>query len=385
MAPCFCCYSLSSSILFSTSHIRSFCLSFLLLATLFTFINFLTTTSINKLTTIEYTTEQTSTTTTASSFPLLLLSSEDFYHNQYNCYGRINRQRVHRKKNNNNNNINKNSTVTIELNQPNKTSFERNIIPYDYDIWQSAPLMPRLVTKCEHNLMMQLLKRFDQLAKKYSLEYMMIDGTLLGSWRHHDLIPWDDDIDLLMSVRLKHRLNLAIKLESPSSPYYIEFHRRWDAPKEFEYYKFYFSTSPRFSEYPWRYPFVDLIFYHENETHIWQENMQNISSISKQSIFPLKLRPLGPLWLPSPKSPRDYFLSVSWTTYEHECFNGPWSHKYERTKEIDYGNDLKSTINCKELHEFYPFVERSLITKEERLVINGTVKQIIKMINDKYE
>ncbi len=177
MAFCLCCNSLS--ILFSISHLRSFCLSFLLLAILFTFINLLTTTtSINKLTTSEYATEQTSTTTTTISLPLLLLNSEDFYHNRFNCYGRINRQRFHRKKNNNK----KNSTITIELKQPNQTLFERNIIPYDYDSWQSAPSMPRLVTKCEHNLMMQLLKRFDQLTKKYSLEYMMIDGTLLGKY-----------------------------------------------------------------------------------------------------------------------------------------------------------------------------------------------------------
>jgi hypothetical protein len=188
-----------------------------------------------------------------------------------------------------------------------------------------------------------------------------------------------------MSVRLKHRLNMAIEFESPSSPYYIEFHHRWDAPKAFEYYKFYFSTSPRFSEHPWRYPFVDLIFYHENETHIWQENMQHISTILKQSIFPLKLRPLGSLWLPSPRSPRDYFLSVNWTKYDDECFNGPWSHKYERTKDMDYGYESKSTIDCKELKEFYPFVERSLTNQEEHLVINGRVKQIIRMINDKQE
>ncbi|CAF3829065.1 unnamed protein product, partial [Adineta steineri] len=58
-------------------------------------------------------------------------------------------------------------------------------------------------------------------------------------------------------------------------------------------------------------------------------------------------------------------------------------HKYERTKDMDYGYESKSIMNCYELKEFYPFVERSLINQEERLIINGTVKQIIRMINDK--
>lgn len=184
-----------------------------------------------------------------------------------------------------------------------------------------------------------------------------------------------------MSVQFKPALDEAIQRESSSSsPYFIEFHHRWDAPKAFEYYKFYFSTSPRFSEYPWRYPFVDLIFYHENDTHLWQENMQHISSVSKQSIFPLQLRPFGSLWLPAPRSPHDYFLSINWKTYENQCQNGVWSHKYERSKDIDYFNQSKSNIDCQELAEFYPFVQRSLIDNEERLILNGTVKQLIQML-----
>lgn len=181
MAISFYCNSSSPTILFTTSQIRSFCLSFLLLTILFTFINFLTTTtttSTNKLVTIEYSTDHISSNKTTSSHPLLLLNSEDFSHNQFNCYEGINRQRFRKKKNKQK----KDSTIITELNQPNKISFEQNVIPYDYDIWESAPLMPRLVTKCEHNLMMHLLKRFDQLAKKYSLEYMMTDGTLLGKY-----------------------------------------------------------------------------------------------------------------------------------------------------------------------------------------------------------
>lgn len=185
-----------------------------------------------------------------------------------------------------------------------------------------------------------------------------------------------------MSVKLKPALDQAIERESPSSPYLIEFHRRWDGPKAFEYYKFYFSTSPRFSEYPWRYPFVDLIFYHENVTHIWQENMQHISSISKQSIFPLILRPFGSLWLPSPRSPHDYFLSVNWNSYADQCHNGEWSHKYEKNKEIDEFHPWKSILPCRELFEFYPFVQRFVIDREERLILNGTVTQIIQMLVD---
>lgn len=177
MTHCSCYYSVLSP-LFLSNHLRSFCASFLLLSILFTFINLLTTTtSINKSTTNEYRNNQTSTSKT-SRYPLLLLSLDDIYHNRFGCFRRVNHQRFDRK----NYNKNKTSSNPIKIDQPNKTNVEEAKISYDYNTWQSTPLMPRLVTKCEHKLMMQLLKRFDQLATKYSLEYMMIDGTLLGKF-----------------------------------------------------------------------------------------------------------------------------------------------------------------------------------------------------------
>ena len=167
----------SPSIFFSTSHLRSFCLSFFFLATIFTLINFLaTTTSVNKVTTNEFTSERISTTTirNLSSKLLLSLSTEDFRrHYRFKCDG----QRIRRRENNDQK---INSSITIELIQPRTITFNENVIPYDYNTWQSTSIMPRMVSKCEHQLMMELLKRFDQLTKKYSLEYMMIDGTLLG-------------------------------------------------------------------------------------------------------------------------------------------------------------------------------------------------------------
>ena len=43
-----------------------------------------------------------------------------------------------------------------------------------------------------------LLKDFDRVCQKYNLKYYVICGSLLGAVRHHDLVPWDDDIDVAM-------------------------------------------------------------------------------------------------------------------------------------------------------------------------------------------
>lgn len=45
---------------------------------------------------------------------------------------------------------------------------------------------------------LQLLKKFDEICKKYQFTYYAEYGTLLGAVRHQGFIPWDDDIDLSM-------------------------------------------------------------------------------------------------------------------------------------------------------------------------------------------
>lgn len=43
------------------------------------------------------------------------------------------------------------------------------------------------------------LKKTTEVLDKYNLKYYLWAGTLLGAVRHHGFIPWDDDVDLLMS------------------------------------------------------------------------------------------------------------------------------------------------------------------------------------------
>ena len=48
-------------------------------------------------------------------------------------------------------------------------------------------------------VVLNLLHEFDLFCKKYSLRYFVGYGTLLGAVRHKGFIPWDDDIDIIMT------------------------------------------------------------------------------------------------------------------------------------------------------------------------------------------
>ena len=55
------------------------------------------------------------------------------------------------------------------------------------------------LTNSEANVVsLDILLFIDRTCRKLNLKYSLAWGTLIGAVRHHGLIPWDDDIDVIM-------------------------------------------------------------------------------------------------------------------------------------------------------------------------------------------
>ena len=135
-------------------------------------------------------------------------------------------------------------------------------LPYHYSRWKSSPLLPRRITPCEHYLTMHLLMIIHRVCIKHNLTFAMSDGTLLGSWRHHDIIPWDDDVDLIMPI--EDQLNFLRALEQFKDTviqYYLIEYPLGNQP----FAKVFFQFRPFAVQTTWTFPFVDIFFYLTNE------------------------------------------------------------------------------------------------------------------------
>lgn len=240
--------------------------------------------------------------------------------------------------------------------------------------WKSHPLIPRPLSLEQYEDSMLLLEELVKIIKSYDIEFIMADGTLLGSYFFHDMIPWDDDLDIL--VRFKDRPKLLDAFKDPYlrktygvRSYHSHFNwysmdalvngrlpkeelqRKNSHKKKPDYkVKFYRLSSNMAGREEWHFPFVDIKFYEQTRDKI--RTLDNVHpqkfKFKVDDFYPLHSRPFGPLSLPAPRNTM-LFLKSKFKLFR--CRSHEWDHINER-------GQSRKTVSCSSIFGVYPHVKK---------------------------
>ena len=65
-----------------------------------------------------------------------------------------------------------------------------------------------------------MLEYIDKLCLENDIKYFVFWGTLIGTVRHNGFIPWDDDVDIIMT-REDYNKFLKVLKENPNPKYKV--------------------------------------------------------------------------------------------------------------------------------------------------------------------
>lgn len=198
------------------------------------------------------------------------------------------------------------------------------------------------ITVTDYRLLLELTRIFSKAVDSENLTYFLYGGSLLGSYRHHGFIPWDDDVDIMMNSSQKDAIRRVLSSYEPEYKLYAPPHKQW---------KFYRAESKHLKEKPFRWPYVDIFFFREDENRIWDEFFwyQFTYVYEKKKVFPLQNRPFDNLSLPAPCD-----VSSFLGNYASEiCMTNSFSHRQERWLY------KRAQVPCQALAGRYPIVKRT--------------------------
>ncbi len=220
-------------------------------------------------------------------------------------------------------------------------------------------------TREAQEVMLEILKAFDGICKKYHLTYWLDHGTLLGAVRHQGFIPWDDDLDVTMPREdyeeflkvASHELDEHYFLQTQQSDHcYLNFFPKirdrhstfideWETKHQICYHQgiyidiFPLNTIPKNKRYLYHF-LVSLskIFHNRfiknisltafwvrmiNKMHTMHgdyvvsggENMRYVIHVDKETIYPLSKVTFENHMFPAPRDYHNYLRSIFGDTY----------------------------------------------------------------------
>ena len=71
-------------------------------------------------------------------------------------------------------------------------------------------------------VILSIMKDIDDLCQRNGIEYYLLGGSAIGAIRHKGFIPWDDDLDIIMSNDNYNKFIEVCKTQLDESKYYLQ-------------------------------------------------------------------------------------------------------------------------------------------------------------------
>ena len=195
------------------------------------------------------------------------------------------------------------------------------------------------LSKSDKILSLYVFQKFVDVCETNKINFFMKGRTLIGSYRHHGFVPWDDGIVLFVDGSQKATLIQAVdklsdfKIVSPPKSSWKFFHKT--------------LSSQAFGK-AFRWPYIEIFFWASTDTHFYDfTTLKNKNAHRKKFVFPLEKRPFEGALLPGPHNPR-LFLKKNYNVLK--CTTNVFSRRHQLSSKWTI------TVSCRRLRKFYPFV-----------------------------